>query len=108
MTFCRELANHPLKDLKFSFFILKIKKYRVRRSVHFAVLCNAKYRYGEKIFHRNGRFFPPSTLINHSLQTVLVRGKTLGRAQAICLYQGIFPLKKQIWEFFLKNVRGIF
>jgi hypothetical protein len=29
-----------------------------RRVVHFAVLCIAKYWYGEKIFHLNGRFFP--------------------------------------------------
>jgi hypothetical protein len=47
-------SNCPPKDLKFKkcVLVLKFKKCMVRRFVHFKVLCCAKYRYGEKIFHR--------------------------------------------------------
>jgi hypothetical protein len=43
-----ELFMHPLKDLKFkSFvFVLKFKKYRVRRDIHSLVLVIDKNRYG--------------------------------------------------------------
>jgi hypothetical protein len=82
----------------------------VRRFVHFEVLCIAKYRYGEKICHRNGRCFPlkgtpPSAnkqLSSHSSRT----GKNRRAGPKKFVY--IFPLKKQIIGFFWKTFRAFF
>jgi hypothetical protein len=89
----------------------------VRRSVHFEVLCSAKYRYhySEKFLHRKIKFYlrtrnPPSAYKQLSSNSSLT-GKNR-RAQDICLYQGCqlrgFSPKKANFGILLKNVQGIF
>jgi hypothetical protein len=74
-----ELSNNPLKDFKFSFSILKIKKH----SMWFGVSVILKYfslkgtNTARDFFHRKVKIFPVQEIrhqrINICLQRVIVR-----------------------------------
>jgi hypothetical protein len=70
----------------------------VRRFVQFGVLCIAKYRYGETIFHRNGKFFPVREIRHQFSSNSSHTGKIAGTGQRYLFLSGlptwgIFPPK---------------
>jgi hypothetical protein len=51
------LSNHPVKDFKFSFLMLKFKKYRVCRFAPRRVRVLDKFPHGEELSSKHYNFF---------------------------------------------------
>jgi hypothetical protein len=98
--------------------MIKLKKYRFRRFIHFAGLFIEKYRYGEKIIHRNVKNFhrtvsPPRAYKQlSSVSSHTVKNRRAGPKTFVCTRVanlGYFPLKKKTnLGILLKDELGIF